>query len=255
MELRTPKLFWLPKAGNRPEEYEDDSRFDYRLGKDRRPDTATIALSDGASESAFAREWAQILTQAFVEGPFDLSGPTRGALESWLEPCAAKWNKAVPWDRIPWHGEAKTRAGALATLLGLTIGPDGSSGLSWQAAALGDCCLFVVRQDAMLMSFPLEDAGQFNNTPVLICSNPVNNRGLGEGVRRSRGECAPGDLFILASDALACWILDNHSAGGHPWEQLLALDSLERWADWVQTQRRERSLKNDDTTLVIIEVA
>ena len=255
MELRTRKTFGLPKAGNRPEEYEDHYRYATWLGKERRTNKATMALSDGASESAFAREWAQILTQAFVESPFDLSGSTQSVLESWLAPCAAAWNEAVPWDRIPWHGEAKTRAGALATLLGLTIGPDGTSSLSWQAVAIGDCCLFVVRQDAMLLSFPLEDAAQFNNTPALICSNPGNNRALGEGVRQSQGECASGDLLILASDALACWILENNSAGGHPWEQLLALDSPERWADWAQTRRQERSLKNDDATLVIIEVA
>ena len=254
MELRPPKIFRLPKAGNRPEECEDDSWYNYRVGKSRLVDTAKIALSDGASESAFARPWAQILAQGFVERPLDPSGLNESALQSWLEERARQWDKVVPWDRIPWHGEAKTRAGALATLLGLTIEPDGSSGMSWQATAVGDCCLFLVRQDAMLLSFPLEDAAQFNNTPALICSNPGNNRRLPEAVRRTQGECAPGDLFILASDALACWILESHAAGEKPWEQLAALDSPEGWDDWVQTQRQERSLKNDDTTVVIIKV-
>ena len=73
-------------------------------------DAAVIALCDGASESAFARSWAQILADAFVGRPLDLSELDGPSLTGWLEPCEEKWSQAVPWERIPWHGEAKTRA-------------------------------------------------------------------------------------------------------------------------------------------------
>ena len=120
--------------------------------------------------------------------------------------------------------------------------------------AVGDSCLFVVREDELLVSFPLEEAGQFNNTPELICSNPANNRELWEQVRLGQGECAAGDLFILASDALACWILERAATREKPWKTLQQFDSRESWEEWVQARRRERSLKNDDTTLIIVEV-
>ena len=256
MGLRDLRAFWTSKAGNRPEECEDAYAFDpwaCRLGS-MGVDTARIAVSDGASESAFARSWSQVLSKAFIDRPLDLSGIGQDALESWLAPGQQAWNATVPWDRIPWHGEAKARAGALATLLGLTISPAGPDGLSWQAVAIGDCCLFIVRDGELLRSFPLEDAAQFNNTPVLICSNPANNRGLGDHVRQERGECVSGDFILLASDALACWMLEDHAGGGKPWDTLLALDSHQAWEEWVQTQRQERIMKNDDTTLVIVEV-
>ena len=253
MPLSPPKRFSTPKAGNRADECEDDARVVYAAGKNGL-NTARIALSDGASESAFARSWAQILTEAFVRRPLDLSTPTQCALESWLAPSQQEWDRKVPWDRIPWHGEAKARAGALATLMALSIEPKRSGRPSWEAVAVGDSCLFVVREDDLLLSFPLEDPAQFNNTPALICSNPANNRRLGEQVRQSQGEWAPGDLFIMASDALACWILERDAAGGKPWETLLALDSPVRWDDWVQAQRREHTMKNDDTTLIIVKV-
>ena len=162
----------------------------------------------------------------------------------------------MPWERIPWHGEAKARAGAFATLLGLAIGsaPDDSGRLSWQAMAVGDSCLFVVRDGRLRLSFPLEDPAEFDNNPALVCSNPDNAGGLWESVRRSSGECAPGDLLILATDALACWLLAEHAAGERPWETLLALDPP-AWAGWVGERRRNGSMRNDDTTLVIIEVA
>ena len=253
MPLAPPTRFSTPKAGNRTDECEDDSRVVYPARKDGL-NSARIALADGASESAFARPWAQILTEAFVRKPFDLSNPTQCALESWLAPGQEEWDKKVPWERIPWHGEAKARAGALATLLALSIEPNRRGRPSWQAVAVGDSCLFIVREDDLLLSFPLEDPAAFNNTPALISANPANNRGLGEQVRWRRGESAEGDLFIMASDALACWILERAAAEEKPWEMLLALDSPGSWDDWVQAQRHERSMKNDDTTLIIVKV-
>lgn len=213
-----------------------------------------VAVSDGASESAFAREWANALTDTFVTRPPDLCGLTDDSLLDWMAEAQEEWNAVVPWDRIPWHGEAKARAGAFATLLGLTIGAVFSSrGLFWQATAVGDSCLFIVRDDRLRLSFPLEEADEFDNIPALVCSNPDNAGGLWENVRRSGGECAAGDLFILATDALAWWFLAQNAAGEKPWETLLALNSS-RWDAWVGEQRRGRLMGNDDTTLVIIKV-
>ena len=140
-------------------------------------------------------------------------------------------------------------------MLGLTIGSTlgAPQRLSWRALAVGDSCLFVVRDDRLQFSFPLEDAAEFDNNPALVCSNFANAGGLWESVRLSSGECAPGDLLILATDALACWFLASHAAAENPWETLLALD-MPAWGTWVEEQRRAGSMRNDDTTLVIIEV-
>ena len=254
--LLPPTELWLSKAGNGPEEYEDAFRVAYPkpIGVSG-CGVARVAVSDGASESAFAREWANALTDAFVARPPGLCGLTEDSLEVWLLPAQEAWHSGVPWDRLPWHGEAKARAGAFATLLGLTIGaaPDSSGRLAWQALAVGDSCLFVVRDDRLWLSFPLEDASQFDNSPALICSNPDNVRDLWEDVSLHSGECAAGDLFILASDALACWFLARSAAGEKPWESLAALKGS-GWDAWVGEQRREGLMRNDDTTLVVIEV-
>ena len=251
MGLQPPRRFQTAKAGNRPEECEDASLISYAYAGW----PARIALCDGASESAFAREWARILTRAFVYSPLDLSCLDDLSLRLWLRQCEAEWNRAVPWERIPWHGEAKTRAGALATLLGLEIHqtPNAAGFYPWRAMAVGDCCLFVIRDDALMLSFPLEDAGQFNNTPALICSNPANNGALWPGVGQLDGECRPGDVIILASDALACWMLQEHESGGRPWKTLLSL-TPGQWDAWVQARRSERAIRNDDTTMVAVKV-
>ena len=217
--------------------------------------TAWAAVSDGASESAFAREWANALVEAFVAQPPETCGLTEESLNEWLATPQEQWRSGMPWDRLPWHGEAKARAGAFATLLGLTFGsaPDDSQRLSWQAVAVGDSCLFVVRDGRLRLSFPLEDASEFDNNPALVCSNPDNAGELWEAVRLHSGECAAGDLFVLATDALACWFLARNAAGEKPWKTLLDLDPS-RWAPWVGEQRHGGFMRNDDTTLVIIEV-
>ena len=257
MTLRPPRSFWLPKAGNSPEEYEDASRVVYpqRLGASGRR-TARVAVSDGASESAFAREWANVLVDAFVSRTPDLRGLTGDSMCDWLASAQEEWRVGIPWDRIPWHGEAKARAGAFATLLGLTVATrsDSARRLSWRAVAVGDSCLFVVRDDRLWLSFPLEDAAQFDNSPALVCSNPDDAGDLWKNVRQSDGECVAGDSFILASDALACWFLERNAQGEMPWKTLLALDAA-GWAVWVEEQRRAGLMRNDDTTLVIIRVA
>ena len=251
MLLCPPRRFQTSKAGNRPEECEDASSIVYSVHADE----ARIALCDGASESAFARSWAQILVDAFVRRPPDLSELSGRVLTGWLGPCEDKWRQAVPWERIPWHGEAKTRAGALAALLALTVElqPNSSGELSWRAAAVGDCCLFVVREGDLQLAFPMDSVSQFNNTPSLICSNPANNRRLWGRVGQLRGEFRSGDVVILSSDALAAWLLQEYESGGRPWEILLLLTQAE-WGDWVQERRAERSMRNDDTTAIIIPV-
>ena len=257
MNLRSPRSFWLPKAGNSPEEYEDASRVVYpqRIGASGRR-TARAAVSDGASESVFAREWANILTNAFVAEPPDICGLAEDSMRGWLASAQEEWRVGVPWDRIPWHGEAKARAGAFATLLGLTVAarPGNSRRLSWRAVAVGDSCLFVVRDDRLWLSFPLEDAAQFDNSPTLVCSNPDDAGELWANARRSDGECVAGDSYILTSDALACWFLGRYAEGEKPWKTLLALDAS-GWVAWVEEQRSAGLMRNDDTTMVIIGVA
>lgn len=256
MWLRPLTERWLPRAGNSPEEYEDAFRAaipDHDPGADG--GAALVAVADGASESAFAREWADALVEAFVSGPPDLTGLTDDSLHAWLDAPRERWRGQVPWDRLPWHGEAKARAGAFATLLGLTFeaAPGDASRLRWRALAVGDSCLFIVRDGRLALSFPLEDAAEFDNAPALICSNPASAAPPWDAVCRRDGACEAGDVFILASDALSCWFLALDAAGEQPWEALAALGPAD-WEAWVDAQRQAGLLGNDDTTLVAMEV-
>ena len=254
MRLRPPKKLWAPKAGNPPDEYEDAARVAYPY-RHAPGVVARAAVADGASESAFAKNWAKILADAFVENPLDLSNINAPALTAWLAPAQKQWNAAVPWQRLPWHGQAKARNGAMATLLGVTFQQrQNRRRLDWQAIAVGDCCLFIVNDDTLTLSWPLGHSAQFNNNPPLICSNPANNQGLWPRASQISGECRPGDVMILASDALAHWILREREAGRQPWQTLTHLKPGQEWDDWLQSRRADRAIRNDDATILTIEV-
>lgn len=243
-----------PKQGNKPDENEDRLRTPGL--RSAKQSAVRVALCDGASESAFARGWAGLIAGRFVDRPPDIAGLDSRKLQEWLEPCQASWNDQLP-EKIPWHGRAKVQRGALATLLGVTfrIRRRPTPAVSWQAMAVGDSCLFIVRDERLALAWPLIGSAQFDNAPHLVCSNQANNQQLQPQFLAGQGRL--GDLFILASDALSAWILREWESGRKPWKSLLALnsDSDLECREWVDELRDTGAIRNDDTTLLLIEVA
>lgn len=243
------KAFWLEKQGNTPEEYEDAFAIEPSLG--------LFTLADGASDSAFAREWARILTQAFIAAPREALPYSDSSLAVWLERCQETWHSAVPWARLPWHGEAKAKRGAFATFLGLMVEESSLTPRKprqWRAVAIGDTCLFHVRAGKILQAFPLGAPESFTNTPSLVCSNPRNNLSLETSVQVTYGECRARDRFFLATDALAHWILSRLASAEQPWDRFGLRRSNREWGKWVISLRSNRSIKNDDTTLISVTI-
>ena len=258
--LLPPQRFITPKPGNPPGECEDQSRVAYpynpldsSLGG---VNLARLAVCDGASESAFAQLWAATLAQQFVARPPDLARLDYRGLTQWLAPAQQQWYERVPWERVKWHGKAKAERGAFATLLGLqfSVVPGRSSGLFWQAVAVGDSCLFLIRDDRLALSFPMAGAAEFGNTPPLVGSVVAANSGLPRQLPKVSGQCAPGDIFLLATDALSEWLLREYGLGREPWRELLPLRTPAEWDEWLAAKRSARQIKHDDTTLLIIQV-
>ena len=83
MRFRPPIRIETPKVGNRPDGMENDSRISYPFNGG----SARIALWEGASESAFAKQWAQFLTRALVHRPLDLAEMNEESIANWLAPA------------------------------------------------------------------------------------------------------------------------------------------------------------------------
>jgi len=238
-----PQAFFLPKAGNRPEEYEDAYAMDAEKG--------LFAMADGASDSFEARLWSRALVDAFIRQP-----PSPDELLSWLEDPIRTWKEGIQWEGLAWYAVEKARLGAFATLLGVTLtipeakdteGP--APGVCWKALALGDTCLFQIRGEEMVAHFPLERSTEFNTTPPLLSTRlDYTRRSIAE-LRCAEGQCLPGDYLLLITDALAAWSLGQVEVGANPWQRLISL-TQEAFSTFVNHLRAEEGLTNDDVTLV-----
>jgi protein phosphatase 2C-like protein len=229
--------WWAPKSGNTASEYEDA----YAV----KPEALRFAVADGASETSFARQWAELLVEGFVQG-----APSAAELREFVSPLQALWAEGQKGKATAWYSERKAADGAFSSLLGVTIEGD-----RWRALAIGDSCLFVVRSGKVLRAFPLERAEQFSNRPSLLSSVARANAGVWSEVAVVEGDLATNDRLLLMTDALAQWFLVEAEMGRRPWAALAKLTTPEQFAAFIDCLRAGGALRNDDVTLVNVEVA
>jgi hypothetical protein len=229
--------WWAPKSGHTTTEYEDAYALE--------PTALRFAVADGASETSFAKEWAELLVSRFVQAP-----PLAAELRDWVAPMQATWALAHLDKPAAWYAEEKARSGAYSSLLGVSLEPG-----HWRALAVGDSCLFVVRAGRLERAFPLERSEQFSQQPVLLSSVPRANHGVWQDVRAEEGELRDRDQLLLMTDALAQWFLTETELGRRPWAALQRAETAEAFQMFVHLLRGGGALRNDDVTLVRLEVA
>ena len=229
--------WWAPKSGNTASEYEDA----YAV----KPEALRFAVADGASETSFARQWAELLVEGFVQ-----VAPSAAELHAFVAPLQATWAEGQQGKATSWYAERKAKEGAFSSLLGLTI-----EGERWRALAIGDSCLFVVRSGKMLRAFPLDKAEQFSNRPSLLSSVARANAGVWGEIAVVEGELQGKDRLLLMTDALAQWFLVEAEMGRRPWAALAKITTPEQFTAFIDCLRAGGALRNDDVTLVNVEVA
>ncbi|MFI9815956.1 protein phosphatase 2C domain-containing protein [Saccharothrix variisporea] len=245
-----------PKRGNTERECEDASRVRHEDG------TVLAAVADGASESLLAGEWADLLTAtlldtALLDTAVDVVADAdrfAAALVAagrswrvWLEDYVAGREEAGR--PIAWYEQPKLDRGPHATVLAARFAEG-----RWDAAALGDSCLFHVREDRLECAFPLHSPADFDNSPPLVNAFTEDTALLARHVRTASGRTEPGDGFFLCTDAVAEWFLRETGRGGRPWRVLRGFgadhDGFTAWLDGV---REEGLMRNDDVTVVHLD--
>jgi len=232
------KTFWLAKHGNEADEYED--AFAPAVDVAVQDDVFRCAVADGATESSFAGAWARLLAEGYSHtSPID---ELRSCLQFFV---ASK--------ELSWFAEEKARSGAFAAIIGIEIRNDEK----WDAEAVGDCCLFHVRAGKIVVTFPLAKREDFDKAPFLISSN----HSAGEvPLLRMSSTWQSGDVFFLASDALARWMMIEAAEGIDVVQKVLALSDNSAFGELVQVERQnmdandQARLRNDDTTLMLVKV-
>ncbi len=245
-----PATLWQDRAlcyvkkGNAENEWED--------AWGSAPGRLVAAVSDGASEGIFAKAWSHLLAESFVAAVPDLGDSA--ARTAWIEKLRTIWAEIINVQSLRWSQQNKVnQTGAAATLLTLQVQPGAGpeAPWRWRSWAVGDSCLFCVRDNRLRAAFPVVAAAHFAMGPPLLRTN--GDASLPAPVC-AEGECRPGDLFVLATDAVAQWMLQQVEEGGAPdWGALTKLDE-EAWRRQIDAAREEQRIANDDCTLLVVRV-
>jgi Protein phosphatase 2C len=237
------KVFCCPKSGNSLEEYEDA----WAHRQTRTPAGIRVAVADGATESSFAKLWAVLLAESYVRS--EVAG---AEFFAGLQPARRLWRRRLAGRPLPWFASEKAEQGAFAALLGVQIDAHTNR---WTALAVGDCCLMHVddvgKGMRVINAFPLQQSSQFTMSPYLVDSRS-DGAALNERIQISTGSLRDGDMLLLATDALAAWLLKRQEEGRPLWKWLYRkLSTKENFAALV-AYGCKNGLRNDDFTLVRI---
>jgi len=208
-----------------------------------------MAIADGATESSFSKEWAELLVCYF----YGFEYKNNSFLDNIHPFLKRHWLQRVSADDLPWYAQQKLELGAFATFLGVDVNLETGE---CNIIAVGDSNFFAFRGNELKTSFPVERAADFGNTPFLISSEPHKNKAerlFSEQVL----QLIPGDTLILATDAISYWMLSEVEKGNKPLNYLQQLLSNEKskgsFSGWLQEQRENSTIKNDDTTILLIQ--
>ena len=247
--------FLAPKAGFSCEQCEDALRISQ----------TKFCVSDGAGSASYSSEWAWALCFRVLKK----SPPSQGSnqeFSEWLAPARTCWNTLVPWERLirPIQRK-KAQRGSGATLAGIEIlDVQETSSLRFRYFALGDSCIFLVRNNTCIWTQPIKHEDGFGFTPALIHTRQEYDRQTIQSWKEGEEEALPGDFLILATDALSEFIYrvlcqQNNDQELLPWIRKLLLirkkHSNREFVTFIETKRRERKLRNDDVALVIIHIS
>ena len=242
------RALWTPKRGNDDKEWEDGFAMDAVDG--------VLAVADGAGDGIFSKLWADLLLKSFLAAPIPLDD--LAAVEPWIQDQRRAWFEAVRYPEQRWSIQARIdRSCGAATFMGFRLEPipeDGdapASATGWTAWAVGDICLFHVRDGHLIASFPMGASADFNLTPQLYQSKAM--RPTPQGVT-TKGELRLDDLIVFATDAVAQRLLAEVESGTPPdWGRFWDLDP-ETWRQEIESIRDQNAIVNDDCTLVVLRL-
>ena len=222
------------------------------------PDTKSVAVSDGMSQSFFQKIWAKILVDAYVDKPqWKLCDEHNDILKELQD----KWLVSVH-ERIEEQKHDGTKENVIyrnekfiaqgksagATLVGVRFNDN-----SWHCEVLGDSCLIEIQRGEITRICTSQGVDEFDNFPDHYDSNPKH---LGKGsVKEFNGILEKDNVLLLVSDPFSDFLNEQKKKGSAKGfvEELLALGSHEEFEKLVEDWRTNQGMHNDDSTLVIIE--
>ncbi len=253
------RFFVVPREGDKLERSADKVAYNEGSGR--------YALADGVGTSFLPGRWAQIVTDLFVARENDFESK-EDAIQ-WHRDCSEQWHMWVEQIWLPQAIAASGQQdwsrdiarGAATTFMGCSFSPTelASSGAATvHVIVVGDTEFFLLRPTG-------------NETTPWVCSDYYKlsleefghmTENLATPEKRVERDhkwmhsynfhATKGDCIVLATDALAQWILQQIHDRENPWVKLLSISTYEEFKQFVRNARNTSELEVDDTTLMII---
>jgi hypothetical protein len=125
-----------------------------------------------------------------------------------------------------------------------------------QIFAIGDSLAVLCDGDRIITTFPYSTPSQFERSPQLLCTNPVENSFLNEESYRCtltqswRFDGLKLPALLCMTDALGYWLLSDCNEDQSPIAILRSIKSSKSFKQFVQAERASGRMKRDDTTLI-----
>ena len=242
------RVFELAKEPEHPDQNQDAWWLNAQDG--------LAAIADGVTSGLFSRPWARILTRAAVQDWPDPSNEED--FSAWLVDLRNQWEAEIDTSGLAWYQRAKLREGGFSTLVWLRLLEndglrDGREQSPVEVMAIGDSCLFHIRDDEMLQSFPLDATHAFDSSPLVLGSVDLNRDNQLQ-FERLEITCRAGDMLVLCTDAVAAWALERHEQGEPVrWSEYWDM-SPDAWAAEVCELRMHSKMRYDDATAVLLRI-
>lgn len=218
------------------------------------PDTKSVAVSDGMSQSWQQKIWAQLLVNTFcsdtdwkptLESARELSPIWRKAVEEYIQSLRDTDAK----ESLIYRNERNLAEGqsAGATLVGIRFKAN-----NWTCNVLGDSCL-IAKIGGEYIFGTSQDVEKFDNNPDYLDS-ASNKKGRGTCKMLSEVMSSSNPFVLLVSDPFSDYLLEHKKIGDIDAlaNELLTINTHDEFEALV-AKWRNAGMHNDDSTIIIME--
>lgn len=221
-----------------------------------------FAVSDGVGSTIFANLWSQCLVDQYLDEP--LSDNDGFEVEYWVQRARGRF-RPPPAQTLPYFSQEAFRQGSAATLAALQFHPakavpraaaaeePAQPAAKYTAMAAGDSCVLHYREGRLLKTLPRSSAGEFSKLPICLPTQGYQAQWW-RSVTRHDGDVFPGDVLILATDAVAAWLLADEEKLRPERFKMLVCQTRESWPEFVGVLRRAFLIQDDDSTALVVHV-
>jgi hypothetical protein len=215
-----------------------------------------FAVADGAGTTLFADAWADFLVRYFLHTPLLSNNPFE--VEWWIRLAQEQFKHTFPiTPNLSWNAQQKTSSqGSYSTLATLRIRSSDPEHATGEALALGDTCVFLnspVRD--LLFSFPLTRAEEFAQAPICLPSKMGAFNRYFHRAQLAPLDFVPGDTLVIATDAVAKWLISaGNACYSNPQEAFLnlSLQTSDTWPAFIEERRASQDIVDDDSSALLI---